>query len=302
MSDTESSSVEAQEAETELDVEAQAQVEDDQTEGEAEGEAEAEPEDDTEEIDHDGQKFRIPKALKDSFLRQADYTRKTQEVAEERRTVAAERERIAQQAEIHAATMEGRVKLAVLDQQLEQLNTMDWASYAQTYGSDAAIAAMGQANQLKAQRDALANEITAKENDFRLSGERETATALQEADQILSREVQGYGPDMVRQVAEIGQSLGFSGDELRASFLGADGKADVRTFKALHELATLRAENAALKSKQTKAQTAEKVAKVQPAATVNAKSGGYKPGLNDDLPADEWVRRRNAQLAKSTGR
>src|SRR5262249_26454182 len=39
----------------------------------------------------DGQKYRVPKALRDGFLRQADYTRKTQDVASQRRQVEADR-------------------------------------------------------------------------------------------------------------------------------------------------------------------------------------------------------------------
>ncbi len=35
---------------------------------------------------------------------------------------------------------------------------------------------------------------------------------------------------------------------------------------------------------------------------VGQRAGGYKPGLDDSLPMDEWVRRRNAQLAKAAAR
>ena len=37
-----------------------------------EGEDEA-----SEEVEHEGRRYRVPKALKDAFLRHADYTRKT---------------------------------------------------------------------------------------------------------------------------------------------------------------------------------------------------------------------------------
>ena len=40
--------------------------------------------DDSEEVEHEGQKYRIPKALKSALMMNADYTRKTQEVAEQR--------------------------------------------------------------------------------------------------------------------------------------------------------------------------------------------------------------------------
>lgn len=36
--------------------------------------------DDTEEVEHDGQVYRIPRALKGAFLMHGDYTRKTQEL------------------------------------------------------------------------------------------------------------------------------------------------------------------------------------------------------------------------------
>lgn len=45
------------------------------------------PLDDTEEVEHEGKTYRVPKELKESFLRQSDYTRKTQELAQERQVV-----------------------------------------------------------------------------------------------------------------------------------------------------------------------------------------------------------------------
>ena len=43
------------------------------------------PDDDTFELEVDGQVHTVPAALKGAFLRQADYTRKTQELADHRR-------------------------------------------------------------------------------------------------------------------------------------------------------------------------------------------------------------------------
>lgn len=45
------------------------------------------PLDDSEEVEHEGKTYRVPKDLKDSFLRHSDYTRKTQELAQERQVV-----------------------------------------------------------------------------------------------------------------------------------------------------------------------------------------------------------------------
>lgn len=46
-----------------------------------------ETESDEVEIDYDGNKYRVPKELKDAFLRQQDYTKKTTELAEQRKAI-----------------------------------------------------------------------------------------------------------------------------------------------------------------------------------------------------------------------
>ena len=261
--------------------------------------------DDTEEIDLEGVKYRVPKALKDGYLRQADYTRKTQEVAEARRTAEAEiqqrREAIAQQAEMQSQTLEERVQLATFDTQLEQFNGFDWADYERNYGAGAVATAMATWRQLESQRSALASSITAKEQEFVSLASAQTANALEEANAILSREIPGYGSEVVSKAWEAGRSFGYTNEELRDTFVGENGKADVRTFKLLHELATLRAKDATLTAKNTKATALAKVAAVTPAATVSAKANGYKAGVDDSLPIGEWMRRREAQAAKARG-
>jgi hypothetical protein len=274
-------------------------------EGDGEEPEEGQPDDDTEEIEHDGQKYKIPKALKPALLMQADYTKKTQEVAELRRTVEARQAEIQQQAEAQATTLQERATLTAVDAQLEQYQAIDWAQYAAQHGTDAAVVAQGQWRQLEAAKSQLQGEITRKETEFRSQRELTTASALREADQVLAREVRGYGPDLIKAVSETASTFGFSPLELRDSLVGADGKPDVRAIKVLAELSELRAFKAKHETKTKQAQTAEKVAAVQPAKTVGARASGYKPGLNDDLPKDEWFRRRNAQIAaqrKADGR
>jgi hypothetical protein len=269
----------------------QAQGDDQDTSEETE---EVQPDDD-EEIEHEGQKYKVPKALKESFLRQADYTRKTQELAEQRRTVEARHAEIAQQAELHAQTLTERVQLKTVEDQLAQYNNVDWRQYTAQYGAEETATAMAQWQQLRDAQSSLTNAISSKETEHRLSGERMAATALQEAEQVLAKEIKGYGPDLVRNIAQTASTIGFTPQELRDSLIGENGKADVRSFKVLAELHELRAFKAQHETKTQKAQTAEKQASVQPAKTVGQKSGGYKPGLDDSLPPDEWHRRFIAQ-------
>lgn len=261
------------------------------------------PEDDSEEVEHEGEKYKLPKTLAKEFregtLRQADYTRKTQELSDHRRALDTERSTLAQQAEAREATLEQRVQLAQVDAALAQYAELDWDAYAEQHGDRAAIKAQGQWQQLRDARGVLTKEITEKETEARTASEQATANAIREAEQVLSREMQGFGPELVAKVAQTAAAYGFTRDDLIGSFMGDDGKPDVRTFKALAELAELRAYKAANEAKNTKAITAEKVGKVTPAVTVKPNGGQYKPGLDDNLPIDEWQRRRDAQLAKA---
>ena len=51
-----------------------------------EDDAETQPEDD-EEVEYEGKTYKVPKELKGALMKNADYTQKTQEVAEQRKSV-----------------------------------------------------------------------------------------------------------------------------------------------------------------------------------------------------------------------
>ena len=231
---------------------------------ETDGAEDGQPEDDTEEVDWDGTKYRIPKALKPGLLMQADYTRKTQELAEQRRHV-------------------------------EQ--------HVQSYGADATAAAMASWQQYRDAKAELEGAIAKTETETRQMSERSSANAIAQADQVLSREIEGWSPQLVQDLAGYAATeFGITPQELRDSVVNPDGTADTRTFKVLARLHRAETELAKLKGQATKAQQAAKQAAVTPAKAVGQRAGGYKPGLDDSLPADEWLRRRNAQLAKAGAR
>lgn len=272
---------------------------------ETDGAEDGQPEDDTEEVDWDGTKYRIPKALKPGLLMQADYTRKTQELAEQRRHVEQHVQSLSQQAELQQATLEHRVNLRAVEQTLQQLESIDFNQYDQTDPQVAAWVAQQsmrvvQYVQAKAQ---LENAIAQTETETRQMSERSSANAIAQADQVLSREIEGWSPQLVQDLAGYAATeFGITPQELRDSVVNPDGTADTRTFKVLARLHRAETELAKLKGQATKAQQAAKQAAVTPAKAVGQRAGGYKPGLDDSLPADEWLRRRNAQLAKAGAR
>src|SRR5688572_10024557 len=84
-----------------------------------------------EEIELDDLKLKVPKdqaqKVREALLRQADYTRKTQEVAKAREALEAERSSIhqASQAEIGALA-----QVSAIDQRLAQFQGVDWQAWA----------------------------------------------------------------------------------------------------------------------------------------------------------------------------
>lgn len=268
----------------------------------------ANPEDDTDEVEHDGLKHRIPKALAKEFregtMRQKDYTQKTQEVAAQRQELVARQAEIAQQAEAQATTLEERATLKALDAQLAQYDAVDWGQYTQQHGADEAIKAQGQWQQLQRARAGLETEITRKEAEHRSTRDEAIQSARREAVHLLQTEI-GLTPEINVAVDKVAQSYGFSPAELVDTLVTSDGKPDTRAFKVLARLAELEEFKAKHTAKTTTAQTAQRQAAVQPAKTVGQRAGAFKAGLDDDLPPKVWLERRNAQIAaqaKAQGR
>jgi len=245
--------------------------------------APADPQDDSEEIEHEGRKYLVPRALKPLLLMQADYTRKTQEVAEQRRAVQAERQALHQtsQAELdayaHATTLAG---------QLAQYEQVDWRAW---HESDpfAASAATSEYNMLdRAHKQAL-GQLSQLGGQRNFQAQQETARRMEEGRIALAKDVPGWSDDLKARLIGFAAGYGFSRDELD------DLEADPRVARVLH--AAFRTSAAA--------ETARKVhntltaQQVQPAASVRAR-GAPPAGLDDRLSADEWMRRRNAQTRK----
>ena len=278
----------------------------DQAETDGAPEDEGQPEDDTEEVDWDGAKYRIPKALKPGLLMQADYTRKTQELAEQRRTVEQHAQALTQQAQLAEATLEHRINLRLVEQTLAQYSGMtqaDWAAYEAEHGPGSASVASAMLTQHAQAHAQFKDAIARAEQESQAISERNAANAIAQAEAQLSREIEGWGVEYLSSLAAYAsKEFGVSPQELRESVINPDGTPDTRTIKVLARLHKAETELSTLKAQTTKAQQASKQAAVTPAKAVGQRAGGYEPGLNDKLPVDEWLRRRNAQLAKARGR
>jgi hypothetical protein len=183
--------------------------------------------------------------LKDGYLRHADYTQKTQTLAEERRQVEVELSKKFEEAQ--QMTRE-RARLFVLESQLDQFQRADWNAL---YQQDPVEAGRLQAewNQLKYEAQTLIGNVT-QHNQQR---EQERMKALQQATQAaletLQRDIPNFSPAVITAARETAIAHGYTDAELA-------GITDPRALKVLHEAAQWRALQAKKPAVQNKVQAA----------------------------------------------
>lgn len=245
------------------------------------------PEDDSEEVEHDGQKYKVPKALKPLLLMQADYTRKTQQVAEERAVVQAERQALHQSSQ---AELDTYARATTLAGQLAQYQQVDWPAW---HDSDpfAAAKATSEYQMLRDAHQQAIGQLSNLRGQRTLQQQQETAKRMEEGRAVLTREVPGWNDDLKAKLITHAAGYGFSRQELD------DLEADPRVAKVLHAAFVGSTVTQAAKKVQSNL-TAQAVTPAARVATARAPV----TGLDDRLSAQDWVDRRNAQLRKKAGR
>lgn len=243
-----------------------------------------------EEIELDGGlKIKVPKdaaeAAKAHLLRQADYTRKTQEVAEARKALEAERATVYQAS---AAELTARAQIVAFDQQIANFGNVDWDAWEE---NDPFEAQKGwrQFQTLQQQRGQLAGQLSQHVQQRTIEQQRATAKRVDEGLAVLSRDIKGWSPQLAATLKDAGvKEYGFEQAEIDEDF-----GSDPRMVKVLHDAYQWRQSQ----GKQKQAKSHEAAQQARPAAKVGGASAP-PAGLDDRLSAEEWTRRRNAQVRK----
>lgn len=170
-------------------------------------------EDDHEEVEYEGSKYRVPKALKDGFLRQSDYTRKTQEVAEQRRTFEAEQAAFKQQSEAAQRHIQSVAEVYAINAQIGQIE-QDWQK-AQTDGDPFKASELFQQRAfLVERRNNLGAQIQHHEQQRSLETQQDFAKRYAETNQRLLLDIHGW-EEVAPKVAKFAQANGVDPATLR---------------------------------------------------------------------------------------
>lgn len=241
-----------------------------------------------EEIEHDGKKYKIPAALKPAIMKDADYTKKTQELADQRKAFEASR--------VAATTadkeyLEGRAKLIAIDDQLKLFEDVDWDAL-EAQDAARANALWRQRDLLKDGKASLERDLGAKDEQRALDTSAHRAKAIEEGWGVLARDIKGWNADLAGKVASFAErEFGVSKKEM------AESISDPRIYKAFHRLHQL---DTASKT-QTTANRVQRLEAVRPTPQVGkggaAATRRTTDASGDKLSTAEWMRREDAREA-----
>lgn len=167
------------------------------------------------EIEYEGKTYSLPKELKDALLRQSDYTKKTQGLAQELEQTKAERDAHAKAAKLNTELFEQRADLRALDRRIASFGNVDWAKLD---ASDPvrAMALTRQLQQAQMAREQLKNDISGKETELSSTQEREFATLWEKGNATLAKQIPNWGNDKAREIGNFATGkLGYTAEQLQ---------------------------------------------------------------------------------------
>ena len=213
-----------------------------------------------------------------------DYTKKTQEVAEQRKQLESleqqlktQEQQFAEQAQLNNLLIEDVAKITALDQQLSQYANVDWQKLTDSDFVEAQKQYMAY-NQLQQNRNDAVSQFEAKRQNALAKHQESLAERIKKGKETLAKEIPNWSPETTQAVVTTGKEYGFTDDELNAIV-------DPRHVKVLHDAMQWR------KSQNKKPLVKKKVASAKPVV---------KPGAKDPkVAANSNAKKMRDQLRKS---
>jgi hypothetical protein len=181
---------------------------------------------DVEEVEYEGKTFKVPKEIKDALLRQSDYTRKTQEVAEARRAVAEESKLIKAQQEFHASIIDDIGQLRAIDSQLGQYQNLNWGQM----DTDTLVRTKHQFDQLKDVKQSILNQINMKQGEFNKRREMSLGEMRKAGQQLLTQKISGFNEKTQQEISAFLAKEGYTDSEIGSIY---DARQVALAWKAL---------------------------------------------------------------------
>ena len=293
--ETQEQSAAPTETEGPVDLDAEVSTETEEETAETETEANAEESEQAEEetpegpelvdIEVNGKTYKVPADLKDGYLMQADYTRKTQEVAALRKESESLKEQAAALYQTSQEYIDAKAAVRVLEGQLQQYQNVNWDQMEQE-DPIGAQSHWRRFHTLKEQYQQGTQYLQNADAQRTAKAEQDIANRLQETRKFAQEKIPGYSIDLENKVVEFAtKELGFDIEQIRASINPA-------IFKTMH-LAWLGSQS--LQKQQTAPRPA---APTQPLKTVSSKASPVVTKNPEDMSMEEYARWRSSQAKR----
>ena len=179
-----------------------------------ESQADAVQEDsDLADIEWEGLTFKAPNKVKDALLRQADYTKKTQEVAEERRQLE-HSQNLVKQATMERSFNESIAaetqEIAVIDAYLQQTKALDWSQMS----TDQIVRSKIEIDGIKERRQGLKEAIDAKRSAFNEDLNAKIKELRTRSREMAAKKIKDFSENTEKSMVEFGKRHGLSEAEM----------------------------------------------------------------------------------------
>lgn len=172
--------------------------------------------DDLVEFEFEGQLIEAPVAIKEALMRQADYTKKTQEISAKNKAidvVQGDLEIRKKHYDFAQEAMPDIIKANQLDANVDELTrhlkaNIDTLSNADTMKLQLAI------EDAKKERDSLVQSLTAKQKEFQQAQEQTREELLNQGTEVLRGKFPNWGADAQKQVRDYALGTGFTEAEI----------------------------------------------------------------------------------------
>lgn len=219
-----------------------------------------------------------------------DYTKKTQEVAEQRKALEALQEQVkAQEAvlqqtnQLSGELMEDVAKITTLDQQLAQYQNVDWAKLSDSDFVEAQKLFFTY-NQLQQDRNSLVSQFETKRQQYASNQQQMIAEKVKQGKEILAKEIPNWSPETTQEIVSVGKDYGFTDAELNSII-------DPRHVKVLHDAMQWRK----LQSKNSV--TKKKVASAKPVVRPGSKDQSRVASSNAKKMREQLRKTGSSDLA-----
>jgi hypothetical protein len=173
----------------------------------------AAPDADLFELEWEGAKYSVPAKLKDGFMRNEDYTRKTQELSEQRKSLEQSRE-LANQSQLesafNASVADEMREIALRDAYLSRVKGIDWAAM----NTDQMLRQKHEIDVIKEERDNLKQSVSDKRAKFSDDMKAKFSELRAKSRELAAKSIPGFSEETDKEIRKAAASEGLTDQEI----------------------------------------------------------------------------------------